>query len=372
MKRVFAYGGHAVLRDVPEPKLRPGHVLVQTAFSAISSGTEGYIVRGTGDPTFVNHEYPDPNEPGVQYRDRQIKYTGPMPLTQNDGDYASIGYSNAGRVLEVGEGITDLKPGDRIACSGSQCAVHAEICSVPRNLIAKVPDNVGLDKAAFVTLGAISMEALRRTDTRFGETVVVYGLGLLGLLCTQMAKYAGIRVIGLDVDQRRLDQAKGYGADIVLDPTKEDPVKAVQAATNGFGADGVILGVVDTSSEPLNLSFEMSRHRGTVVGLGLFGMDIGRSRMFDHDVNFVGVRAYGPGRYDPVYEEGNIDFPIGYVRWTENRNQQEFLREVSVGAVTVDALAPIKVPIDDAPRAYEILRSPDRPPTVVIDYGRGA
>jgi threonine dehydrogenase-like Zn-dependent dehydrogenase len=372
MKRVFAYRGQGVVRDVPEPQLRPGHVLVQTAFSAISSGTEGWIMRGTADPNYVNHEYPNPDDPGTQYRDRQIQYSGPLPLTQNDGEYASIGYSNAGRVLQVGEGITDLKPGDRVACSGSQCAVHAEICSVPRNLMATVPDNVGLDKAAFVTLGAISMEALRRTDTRFGETVVVYGLGLLGLLATQMAKYAGIRVIGLDIDQRRLDQAKAYGADIVVNPTKDNAVKAVQDATGGFGADGVILGVVDQSSEPLNTSFEMSRHRGTVVGLGLFGMDIGRSRMFDHDVSFVGVRAYGPGRYDPVYEEGNVDYPIGYVRWTENRNQQEFLRELSVGAVNVDALAPIKVPIDDAGRAYELLKSPDRPPTVVIDYGRGA
>lgn len=372
MKRVFAHGGRAVVRDVPEPRVRPGHVLVQTAFSAISAGTEGWIMRGTADPNYVNHEYPDPSSPGPQYRDPQVSYQGPQPLTQNDGEYASIGYSNAGRVLQVGEGIADLKPGDRVACSGSQCAVHAEICSVPRNLIARVPDNLGLDQAAFVTLGAISMEALRRTDTRFGEVVVVYGLGLLGLLCTQMARYAGIRVIGLDLDPRRLDQATRYGADLVLDPTREDPLRAVRGFTNGFGADGVILGIVDSSSEPLNLSFEMTRHRGTVVGLGLFGMDIGRSRMFDHDVHFVGSRAYGPGRYDPVYEEGNVDFPIGYVRWTENRNQVEFLREVATGAVKVEELAPIRVGVDDAARAYELLASRDRPPTVLIDYGRGA
>src|SRR4029078_11273520 len=136
------------------------------------------------------------NSPGPQYRDPQVEYSGPKPLHQNDGQYASIGYSSAGRGIAVGEGITDLKPGDRIACSGSQCAVHAEVCSVPRNLIAKVPDNVGLDQASFVTLGAIAMEALRRTDTRFGESVVVYGLGLLGLIATQMARYAGIRVVG--------------------------------------------------------------------------------------------------------------------------------------------------------------------------------
>jgi polar amino acid transport system substrate-binding protein len=235
-----------------------------------------------------------------------------------------------------------------------------------------VPANVGLDQASFVTLGAISMEALRRTQTHFGEVVVVYGLGLLGLMVTQMAHYAGVRVIGLDIDPRRLEQAKRMGADLVLDPRSEDPLQAVRGFTNGFGADGVVLGIVDESSEPLNLSFEMTRHRGVVVGLGLFGMDIGRSRMFANDISFVGSRAYGPGRYDPVYEEGSVDFPIGYVRWTENRNQQEFLRELSVGAVTVDELAPIRVPIAEAPRAWELLKTPDRPATVLIDYGRGA
>ncbi len=372
MKRVFAAGGKAVLRDVPEPVLRPGHVLVQTAFSAISSGTEGYILRGTADPNHHNSEYPDPSSPGVQYRDPSVPYRGPQPLTQNDGAFASIGYSNAGRVLAVSPEVIDLRPGDRVACSGSQCAVHAELVSVPRNLIARVPENVGLDHASFVTLGAISMEALRRTQTHFGEIVVVYGLGLLGLMCTQMASYGGIRVVGIDIDPRRLEQAKRMGADLVLNARTDDLLAGVRGFTNGFGADGVILGIVDESSEPLNLSFEMARHRGVVVGLGLFGMDIGRSRMFDHDISFVGSRAYGPGRYDPVFEEGNVDFPIGYVRWTENRNQQEFLRELSVGAVKVDELAPIRVPIAEAPRAWELLKTPDRPATVLIDYGQGA
>lgn len=372
MKRVYAVGGKAVLRDVPEPVLRPGHVLVETAYSAISSGTEGYILRGSADPNHHNTEYPNPSDPGAQYRDPAVPYRGARPQPQNDGEAYSIGYSNAGRVVAVSPEIADLKPGDRVACSGSQCAVHAELVCVPRNLIAPVPANVGLDQAAFVTLGAISMEALRRTQARFGEVVVVYGLGLLGLLATQMARYAGIQVIGLDLDPRRLEQAMRMGASLVLDPRTEDPVKAVRGFTRGFGADGVILGVVDLSSEPLNLSFEMSRHKGVVVGLGLFGMDIGRSRMFDHDVTFVGSRAYGPGRYDEVYEEGNVDIPIGYARWTENRNQQEFIRELSIGAVTVDELAPIRVPIGEAPRAWELLKQPDRPATVLIDYGRGA
>jgi len=371
MRRVFALNGQAVLRDVPEPQLRPGHILVRTAYSAISAGTEGYIIRGTSDPNHVNHEYPDPTDPGTQYRDPAVPYRGPMPIVMNDGPAASIGYSNAGIVLAVSPEITDLKPGDRVACSGSQCAVHAEQVCVPRNLTAPVPANVGLDQAAFVTLGSISMEAVRRTQATFGESIVVYGLGLLGLLATQIARAAGLRVIGIDTNPVRLAQATGYGAEVVIDARTEDVEKAVMAATRGFGADAVILGIVDDSSEPLNRSFDFTRYRGVVVGLGLFGMDITRSRMFSNDVTFIGSRAYGPGRYDPVYEEGNVDFPIGIVRWTENRNAQEFLRMISTGAVSVDELAPIRVPIAEAPRAWELLTTPQRPPTVLIDYGQG-
>lgn len=368
MKRVFAHKGRAIVRDVPEPELRPGEVLVQTAYSAISAGTESWIIRGSAAPDWVTHEYPDPNSPGPQYRETGVPYRGPQPRAQTS-EWASIGYSNAGRVIAVSPEVVDLKVGDRVACSGSQCAWHAERVAVPRNLVAPVPDGVRLDQAAFVTLGAISMEALRRTQTHFGEIIVAYGLGLLGLLATQMARYGGIRTIGLDTNPERLEQALRMGASIAIDPSKEDPVAAVKAFTRGFGADGVILGVVTESSEPLNLSFDMTRYRGVVVGLGLFGMDITRSQMFANDVTFVGSRAYGPGRYDPVYEEGNVDMPIGYVRWTENRNAMEFLRLVDIGAVTLDELAPARVPIADAPSAYETLMSPGRPPTVILDYG---
>lgn len=368
MKRVFAHKGQAIVRDVPEPELRPGEVLVQTAYSAISAGTESWIIRSSASPDWTTHEYPDPNSPGPQYRDPAVPYRGPQPRAQAS-DWSSIGYSNAGRVIAVSPEVVDIKVGDRVACSGSQAAWHSERVAVPRNLVAPVPDGVSLDQAAFVTLGAISMEALRRTETHFGEVVVAYGLGLLGLLATQMAAHAGIRVIGLDTNPERLEQALRMGASLAVDPSKEDAVAAVHGFTRGFGADAVILGVVTESSEPLNSSFDMTRYRGRVVGLGLFGMDITRSQMFANDVTFVGSRAYGPGRYDPVYEEGGVDMPIGFVRWTENRNATEFLRLVGIGAVKLDELAPHRVPIDEAPRAYEMLTQPGRPPTVILDYG---
>jgi threonine dehydrogenase-like Zn-dependent dehydrogenase len=163
-------------------------------------------------------------------------------------------------------------------------------------------------------------------------------------------------------------QANALGAHLAINPTREDAVAAVRRATDGFGADGVFLAVVTASSEPLNQAFDMCRQRGVVAGVGLFGMSITRERMYSRDVIFHPVIAYGPGRYDPVYEEGNVDYPIGYARWTENRNQQLFLRLLVEGKIDVGPLAPIRVPFSDATRAYDILFSPDRPPTVILCY----
>lgn len=366
MKRVFALGGRAVLRDVPEPEMRPGEVLVAPAFSAISAGTEMYFIRGSGTPGFTMQEYPGdpPSWPKVR---TAIRSDHPFPRP-SDPEALSIGYSLAGRVLAVGDDILDIRPGDRVACSGSQCAHHAERVAVPRNLVSRVPDGVPLEDAAFVTLGTIALGALRESDCRFGETVVVYGLGLLGLLVGQIARSAGMRVIGIDLDPARLELARTLGIEHVIDPATTDPVEAVHALTDGFGADAVVLGAVTESSEPLNQSFDLCRQRGRVVALGQFGWTIDRARMFANEVTVVPVKPYGPGRYDPVYEEGNVDYPIGYVRWTENRNQALFLDLLAAGAVRVAPLAPIHVPIERAPEAYELLMREGRPPTVVLRY----
>jgi threonine dehydrogenase-like Zn-dependent dehydrogenase len=240
---------------------------------------------------------------------------------------------------------------------------------VPRNLVARVPDSVPLDQAAFVTLGSIAMNGLRRTACQFGETVVIFGLGLLGLLAVQIARQAGLYTLGLDIDDRRVRQARDLGTHQAINPDRDDPLAAIDTMTDGLGADAVFLAVVTPSSEPLNLSFDLCRQRGRVVGVGLFGMTIDRDRMYGRDVYFDPVIAYGPGRYDPVYEEGNIDYPVGYVRWTENRNQAAFLRLLAEGKINVTPLAPDRVPLAEAPRAYALLRQPDRPPTVLLTYG---
>ncbi|MEP7198419.1 MAG: zinc-binding alcohol dehydrogenase [Chloroflexota bacterium] len=370
MKRVVASGGRATVVEVPEPILRSGEVLVAPAFSAISSGTEMHIIHSTARPETTGEDtYPslrNPNPP--QLRKHGKRWDGPQPRAQLPGT-ASIGYSLAGAVIAIADDVVDVKVGDRVACSGNQCAVHAERVVVPRNLVAQVPAGVPLDQAAFVTLGCIAMHGLRRTGCQFGETVVVYGLGLLGLLTTQIARSAGMYVLGLDIDERRVQQAREFGAQRAINPQAEDPIAAILDMTDGFGADGVVMCVVTPSSEPLNLAFDLCRQRAAVVGVGAFGMDIIREKMYARDVTFYPSLAYGPGRYDTVYEEGNVDFAIGYVRWPENRNQQAFLRLLAEGKVNVAPLAPVRVPIAEATRAYDLLQSPERPPTVLLTYG---
>lgn len=369
MKRVFAHGGEAVVLDVPEPEMRRGDVLVKPAYSAISVGTEMWLIEGSADPDFGVHEYP--SVPPFWPKTRTpMNLDHPMPKA-SDPSHIAIGYSLAGVVVDVDDQVVDIAPGDLVACSGSQCAHHAEMVAVPRHLVAKVPEGLGLDQAAFVTLGSIAMAGLRQTNCRFGETVVQYGLGLLGLLGAQIGKAAGFKTIGIDIDPGRRQLAKQLGVEHVLDPAETDVVAAVKDLTDGFGADAVVLGIKSDSSEPLNQCFDMSRQNGRVVGLGIFGWDIDRDRFFSNRVSLHPAVGYGPGRYDPVYEEGNVDYPIGLARWTENRNQAYFLELVASGQVDVGPLAPDRVPIERAPDAYEILRGEERPPTVLFEYGSG-
>ncbi len=370
MKRVFAHRGQAVVREVDEPTLRQGEVLVRPAYSAISVGTEMWLIAGSADPDFGVHEYPavPPYWPKTR---TPMNLDHPMPKP-SDPDHIAIGYSLAGEVVAVDDQIVDIAPGDLVACSGSQAAHHAELVAVPRHLVAKVPAEVALDRAAFVTLGSIAIAGLRETNCQFGETVVQYGLGLLGLLGVQIGRAAGFRVIGIDIDPARRQLARQFGIDHALDPESEDVVDVVRQLTDGYGADAVVLGVKTESSEPLNQCFDMSRQHGRVVGLGLFGWNIDRGRFFANRVSLHPAIGYGPGRYDPVYEEGNVDYPIGLARWTENRNQAYFLDLLAGGQVDVGPLAPDRVPIERAPDAYEILRRPDRPPTVLLQYGPGA
>jgi len=364
MRRIFARGGHAIIGEVDVPTLRRGEVLVRTAFSTVSAGTEMWILRKSAEGDARDEEYPG-DTPWVDPHIRAGILHAEKPRRPVPG-HISLGYSLSGIVEAVSPEVTDIAPGDRVACMGSQCAHHAEVVAIPRNLAVRVPDGLGLEQAGFVTLAAICEEALRRCAITFGETVVLYGLGLLGLLAGQIAMAAGYYVIGLDIDPRRLDQARAFGITDVHDPRAIDPVELVRSRTAGFGADAVVLGIVNESSEPTNLSLRMTRQHGRVVGLGLFGLDVQREYLSDRLL--MRSIAYGPGRYDPEYEEASVDYPIGLVRWTENRNAQHALRMMAEGKLSTVGLA-TQFPFATAPDGYALLHTPERPPTIQFVYG---
>jgi threonine dehydrogenase-like Zn-dependent dehydrogenase len=365
MKRVFAYEGKAVVREIAEPVLRYGEVLVDTAFSTISTGTETIILRKSAEDPGKDQEYPGSDPHWLKVRDGMPGRILPRPAM---AEGIAMGYSAAGVIRAVGEGVTDLAPGMAVACSGSQCTHHAEVIAVPRNLVRRVPEGVSLREAAFVTLGSIATESLRKSDCRFGETVLIYGLGLLGLLAAQIAQAAGLSVIGVDINPLSLERARGLGITDVFDPTDAGTDSAIRELTGGFGVDAALVTVVTESNVPFNHAISLCRQRGVVVSVGVFGMTLDRATVVDNDITIRQAVAYGPGRYDPVYEEDGVDFAIGYVRWTENRNMGYFLKLLASGQVQVLPLAPELLPIEEAQQAYELLQQPGRPPTVQFRY----
>jgi threonine dehydrogenase-like Zn-dependent dehydrogenase len=290
--------------------------------------------------------------------------SSPEPTPSLSGQL-SLGYSLVGQVIEVGSDVLDIQVGDVVACAGSQDAHHAEFVAVTRSLTTPVPNGIDPWAAAFVTPGGVAVEAVRRTDCRFGESVVIFGLGLLGLIAAQVARVAGLTVIGIEPSPGRRDFARSLGFADVVDPGSAEAGELVLDRTDGFGADAAVLALVSGSSEPVNQALRLTRRGGRVVGVGVFGMDLERGAVFDR--TYVHAIAFGAGRYDPWYEEGNIDYPIQHVRWTENRNMGYFLRLLGDGSVSVDGLAET-FSLDNAGAAYARLAEPDRPYTVQFAY----
>jgi threonine dehydrogenase-like Zn-dependent dehydrogenase len=363
-RRLFALNGEPVIRTVSLNGPRAGEILVATAFSTVSRGTELGILRKSLDPNAADEEYPQSSLWSRPIRGLSLPDNTPRLLKPG---MRSLGYSLSGTVLHVGEKVTHIRLGDRVACSGSQCAHHSQIVCVPESLAVRVSDGVSLEDASFVTLGAISIEAVRATRCTFGETIVVYGLGLVGLLVAQIARAAGLRVIAVDTDDNRIAIARAQGTIDAVNPNQVDLVECVTERTEGFGADAVVLALSTSSGDPLNAAFDLCRQRGIVVGLGLFPADVDRRRM--RDITFVRTIAYGPGRYDPWYEEGNVDYPIGFVRWTENRNMRHFLWLLEEHRVTLEGLVGSQYPLEEAAKAYRALSSSGAPPTIQFSYG---
>ncbi|MBU0511738.1 MAG: bi-domain-containing oxidoreductase, partial [Chloroflexi bacterium] len=262
------------------------------------------------------------------------------------------GYSSAGTVVAVGEGLQDFKVGDRVACAGGGYAVHAEYAIVPKNLLAPLPDHVNFDSAAFATLGAIALHGFRLAQPQLGESVAVIGLGLLGQLMVGIAAAAGCRVLGVDLDPKRVELARRAGVEAVLRPQAEE---AAQSFSRARGVDAVLICADTPSDDPVTLAGAIARDRANVVAVGAVGLHIPRKVYYEKELSFVNSRSYGPGRYDPGYEEGGHDYPIGYVRWTEGRNIEAFVDLLASGRVDVAPLITHRFPIEQAPEAYGLI-----------------
>lgn len=331
MKQLFGTAdGKVAIKEMPAPTLRGEGAIVQPKFSAISIGTEGTMLRERREGLVTSHKAPGETKDLV------------------------LGYSNVGVVLETSTGLDGFRTGDTVTCAGIGFASHAQLCYVPRNLLARCPAGVDLREAAFTTLGACAMQGLRRGRVELGETIAVIGLGMLGQLAVQMAKAAGTRVVAVDVNESRLNLARQLGADVAVQAT--NAVQAAKDATLGRGVDAAIITAgTPSSSAPLVQALEMVRDRGRVVVVGNVKCDFPRDTWYYKDAELLISRSYGPGRYDPQYEENGHDYPMGYVRWTEGRNLQEFVQLLSEGKVKVAPLITHEFPFERATEAYELL-----------------
>ena len=359
--------GTLALHDVPSPELQPGGILVRTLFSVISSGTErakietsekSLLGKALARPDLVKQVLNVASREGVRaaYQKVQARLNALSPL----------GYSCSGIVLAAGKEATGFQPGDRVACAGVGFANHSEVNFIPRNLAVHVPDSVPLDQAALSTIGAIALQGYRQSGAVFGETIAVIGAGLVGVLTLALGRAAGCRMIAVDLEPRRAEQAVRFGAVCGLpagDPSLLEKIRNI----SGFGVDAAILTAATRSSDPIELAAQIVRDRGRIVVVGDVSMAVSRSAAYAKELSIVLSRSYGPGRYDPSYEEDGIDYPIGYVRWTENRNMQAFLEFLASGRVDVSPLLERRYPIDEASRAYEELKSSSAY-TAVLEY----
>jgi predicted dehydrogenase/threonine dehydrogenase-like Zn-dependent dehydrogenase len=276
------------------------------------------------------------------------------------------GYSAAGVVLEVGEGVDDLVAGERVACAGAECAFHAEVIRVPRNLTVPVPDAVSLADASTVTLGAIALQGIRRAQPTLGETFAVIGLGILGQLTVQMLKANGCKVIGTDVESGRIERGLESGMDSGIHPGDGDAISRVARLTDGFGVDGAIITAATPADDVVSTAFQVCRKKGRVVLVGDVGLNLDRRDLYIKELDFLISTSYGPGRYERRYEEEGLDYPLAFVRWTENRNMAEYLRLLAEGKVRLGHCIDSVYPLADASEAYDALSDQERRPLMVL------
>lgn len=345
--------GKTILEDAPVPQVRSGCVLIKTTRSLVSLGTERMLVE-FGKANLIDKARQQPDK--VKQVLDKVKTDGLKPTMKavfnKLGQPLPLGYSNVGKVIAVGKGVTEFHVGDRVASNG----YHAEYVCVPKNLVAKIPDNVSDEEAAFTVIGSIGLEGIRLLKPELGETIVVVGLGLIGLVVSQLLLANGCRVIGVDFDQHKVDLAQQWGV-IAINPAKGvDQVKFVEECTNGIGADGVIITASTSSDEVIHQACEMSRKRGRIILIGVVGMNMRRDDFYKKELSFQVSCSYGAGRYDDDYEQKGHDYPIAYVRWTEKRNFEAILHTISTGKLNVKDLITEVVDLANYTEIYDDMR----------------
>src|SRR6266446_310855 len=357
--------GKTEVGNVPCPMVGAGEVLVRTSRSLISSGTErtmvefgkaGWIEKARQQPDKVRMVLDKIKTDGLVSTIEAVRNKLDQPLP--------MGYCNVGTVMEVGAGAAGFQVGDRVASNGK----HAEAVSVPQNLCARIPDRVSDEAAAFTVMGAVALQGIRLLQPTLGEGVVVTGLGLIGLLAVQLLRAHGCRVLGLDFDRGRLELAQGFGAEIVDLSAGQDPVAAAQTFSKGRGVDAVLVTASTQSSEPIHQAALMCRKRGRIVLVGATGLELSRADFYEKELTFQVSCSYGPGRYDPDYEQKGRDYPAGYVRWTEQRNFEAVLDMLADKRLDVAPLISHRFPIERAEEAYTLIAGDEPSLGVLLEY----
>jgi predicted dehydrogenase/threonine dehydrogenase-like Zn-dependent dehydrogenase len=357
--------GDTEVATLPIPSTKRGQLLIMTTHSLVSAGTERMLVE-FGKAGWIEKARQQPDK--VRMVLDKIKTDGLQPTLEavfNKLDQPlPLGYCNVGRVTELGKGVAGFELGDRVISNGK----HAEVVSVPINLCAKVPDSVSDEDAAFTVLGAIALQGIRLVQPTLGETIVVTGLGLIGLITVQLLRAHGCRVLGLDFDQEKLKLARLFGAEVVDLAAGQDPVKAADLYSRGRGVDAVIVTAATKSSEPMHQAALMCRKRGRIVLVGVTGLELSRDDFFKKELTFQVSASYGPGRYDPNYEEKGHDYPVGFVRWTEQRNFEAILDMMADGRLDLKPLISHRFGIGEAEKAYELVGGSSPSLGILLQY----
>ena len=345
------------LEELPIPVCKSGGVLVKTLYSAVSVGTEVMKLKNA-DLSYLQMAKKKPEQ--AKEVISSLKQLGPMATyrkVMNKLDSLSpLGYSLTGEIIEVGKGVTEFKVGDVVACGGAGYANHAEVNYIPKNLCTPVPEGVEYSQASFATIAAIAMQGFRQTQSQIGENVAVIGLGLLGQILIQIIQANGCRAFGFDISQAKCDLAKENGAYFAEVATKTDFDKEIGSFTDGYGVDSVIITTGTSSNDPIILAGKIARDKGKIVDIGITKMDLPWDLYYHKELDFRFSRSYGPGRYDPIYEEGGVDYPIGYVRWTEQRNMASVLQLIKDGKIDFSKLISHEYNFKDAEEVFPSIK----------------